>query len=321
MTPLTAANPLTDEAAAQLPLADAEQEMLELIAAQPLGPGTPARRAGLRGPRPRLVLVAAAAIIAVVVVLAALPSGGRDGGPTAAYGAELVHFAQASPLVLLEATGWHVDYADEYSAQQGEMHYVRDGVEADLFWRSGPLAGWVRDRAASASVRTSGHVLGTGAQVFEYRGGHPGAQDITALWSYDGRVLEFRTTVADIPAYLRLLGALRTVDAATWLDALPASVVRSAQRAGTIKAMLRGIPLPPGFDPAAIPGSRLVSDRYQLGAAVTGWSPAVAPRLVAGSPTAATGTPSTRRSRRWPPRRDLADPPRDEHARAPTPRC
>jgi hypothetical protein len=34
--------------------------------------------------------------------------------------------------------------------------------------------------------------------------------------------------------------------------------------------MLHGIPLPPGFDASRIRGSRLVQNRYDLGAAVTG---------------------------------------------------
>jgi hypothetical protein len=47
-------------------------------------------------------------------------------------------------------------------------------------------------------------------------------------------------------------------------------VVKSANSGETIRAMLRGISLPPGFDAARIRGAHLVHDRYQLGAAVTG---------------------------------------------------
>lgn len=47
-------------------------------------------------------------------------------------------------------------------------------------------------------------------------------------------------------------------------------MVKTADSSSTIRLMLKGIPLPRGFDAARIRGTRLVHDRYQLGAAVTG---------------------------------------------------
>jgi hypothetical protein len=64
--------------------------------------------------------------------------------------------------------------------------------------------------------------------------------------------------------------ALHNVDTTAWLRAMPASVVKSADSGETIRQMLNGIPLPPQFDAARIRGARLLHDRYQLGAAVTG---------------------------------------------------
>ena len=51
---------------------------------------------------------------------------------------------------------------------------------------------------------------------------------------------------------------------------MPPSVVKAADSGEVVRSMLKGIPLPPGFDAARIRGARLVHDRYQLGAAVTG---------------------------------------------------
>ncbi|MGH2909701.1 MAG: hypothetical protein ACRDK8_10440, partial [Solirubrobacteraceae bacterium] len=59
-------------------------------------------------------------------------------------------------------------------------------------------------------------------------------------------------------------------DTTTWLRAMPPGVVKSADSGQAIRLMLKGIPLPPGFDAAKIRGAHLVHDRYQLGAAVTG---------------------------------------------------
>lgn len=51
---------------------------------------------------------------------------------------------------------------------------------------------------------------------------------------------------------------------------MPASVVKSPNRAAVVRAMLADIPLPPGFDSTRLENGTIVSDRYQLGAQVTG---------------------------------------------------
>lgn len=124
----------------------------------------------------------------------------------------------------------------------------------------------VEDRANSAEVRTTAPVLGTTAQVFQYEGGSPGDRDITSLWIEDGRVLEFRSSVPDMAAFERRLASLEKVDTTTWLDAMPASVVKSADQPEAIREILSGIDLPPGFTAADVPDEGLTTDHYQLGA-------------------------------------------------------
>ena len=141
---------------------------------------------------------------------------------------------------------------------------------AQLNWRGGGLASWTSDRAAAAKVRALAPVLGTTAHVYQYDGGRPGHQDITALFRYDGRVMEFRAGAADIAAFKELLAGLRKVDTDTWLSALPDSVVKTTDRSTAIAGMLEGVTIPPGFDPSTIKGADLTKDRYQLGAAVVG---------------------------------------------------
>ena len=116
----------------------------------------------------------------------------------------------------------------------GTKHVDVSTKQAALNWRPGPLAEWTRDRAASAKVRTTAPVLGTTARVYQYDGGRPGHQDITALWRYDDRVLEFRAGVADIAAFKVLLAALKRVDIDTWLLAMPDSVVKTKDRSTVI---------------------------------------------------------------------------------------
>jgi hypothetical protein len=123
----------------------------------------------------------------------------------------------------------------------------------------------VEDRANSAEVRTTAPVLGTTAQVFQYLGGSPGDREITSLWIEDGRVLEFRSSVPDMASFKRRLASLEKVDTTTWLDAMPASVVKAAEQPKAIGEILSGIELPPGFTAADVHDEGLTTDRYQLG--------------------------------------------------------
>ncbi len=192
---------------------------------------------------------------------------------------------------------------------------ARDGVPtttASLNWRGGRLQSWETDRAASAKVRALAPVLGTTARVFQYDGGRPGHRDITALFRYDGRVMEFRAGAADMAAFKALLAGLRAVDTDTWLSALPASVVKTTDRSTAIAGMLEGVTVPPGFDPSTIKGADLTKDRYQLGAAVVGtvsctwlkrWSDARAAGDRAGVREAIAAMAT---AKRWPVAKEMA---------------
>jgi hypothetical protein len=76
--------------------------------------------------------------------------------------------------------------------------------------------------------------------------------------------------VASKREYQAILGSLRQVDVDTWLNAMPPVVVQPAALDATIEEMLRGIPVPPGFDRSTLPNPSLITDRYRLGTAVTG---------------------------------------------------
>jgi hypothetical protein len=228
----------------------------------------------------------------VLVALLSLRDGSGDRGSGTAWAAEQLRFAEASPLVLLDAPGWRVVYADEQSLHEGELRFrtgpaprpedqnivadeavtpvPADTRSAELDWRPGKIRGWLRDRAASSVATSTAPVLGTTARVYQYEGGTPGHRDITALFRYDGRVLEFRAGAADIDVFRALMARLKRVDTDTWLSAMPASVIKTQDRDGTIRQMLRAVPQPPGFDRADIRGEHLTKDRYQLGAAVAG---------------------------------------------------
>jgi hypothetical protein len=266
-TELSEANPAPRAAVAELPLAEAERELLLEIAAEP------AQAPVTRRPRRRYLAVAAAAAVAAGVVLFAIDTG-DPGKPEPAFAAELVRFAERSPLLLLDQPGWRVVYADEQTAIEGELDFEGPADHlAFLNWHPLSLRHWKRDRAASAELITRAPVLDTTATVYQYDipNRQPGDNlDITSLWLDRGRVLEFRAQVGDMAEFKRLLASLTRVDTTTWLSAMPASVVKAADQATAVQQMLKGVPLPPGFDRSTIRSKGLSKDRYQLGVTVSG---------------------------------------------------
>jgi hypothetical protein len=180
----------------------------------------------------------------------------------------------AVPLRYLPAEpGWTVTRADEYG-REGEMTIEKGGVALELYWRVGALSKLVRDREDSAD-RIANAQVGGGAPVTLLR-----SRDLRdwfiALWPSGGRTMELRPQ--GLPGDMRLgeerfralLGALRPVSKGEWEAALPSGTVLPARRAAVARAMLAGVPLPPGFAVDRLAAGDQVNDRYQYGAQVVG---------------------------------------------------
>ena len=263
-TGLAAANPFPSHLAASLPLGPCEDEMLSAITTH----AQLQRGVVSRIPRGRVARLSVALTVVAAVAVAAL-IGTRGSSPSPAYAAELVRLANASPLLLLDEPAWKVTYVNEDSTQDGEMRFTKTAGGAattvSLNWRSGALADWIRDRADSSTATSKTRVLGATATVFADR-----PAGATSLWVYDGRVMELTTQVGDMQSLDELLTTLQPVSTEAWIAALPPDAVPTADRTEVVAQMLRGIPLPPGFTPADVPGQGLTNNRYQLGADVTG---------------------------------------------------
>lgn len=312
---LRAANPFPPRVVAALEIAPAEAELGEALVAGPAGPDDPAPISGFapgrRWWRPRRLLVAFTAGLAVIVAFTVMlvSGGGTREGTTPAYGTDLVRFAEASPLLLLEGPGWRVQNADEENHREGvegSIEFVtgraipyesvtitgsskaerESGMfppavrrrRVELFWRHGRLAEGV------ASQRRSLHphgqrwvrlpVLDTTAEVdtraeFFANQGGRGNRQMVALWSENGFLLELRAAVPDQAAFEERLGWLTRVDSRTWLGAMPAKVVKAADHDAAVREMLKGVPLPESFRPSQVPDDGLTTARYQVGAKVT----------------------------------------------------
>lgn len=280
---LSAANPYPGAAVGRLAVEDAERAMREAIVTLPRDVTVkPAARRGARRGR-----AAGLAVAAVIVALAlVLPSGDRaPGGADEAYAAEVVRFAEASPLVLLELPDWRVDSVGAASVQSGGMRFrsgsapLQDAEtqslaerqrQATLAWLPVPLDESISKIASSTIRRGRLPVLGTTAQVFVYGHGVAGNYEITALWSDSGLTLEYRAAVPDLAAFADQLAALHRVDSRTWLDAMPDNVIEAADQSTTVLTMLRGIPLPPGFTAGDVSVPPFTMDRSLVATAVAG---------------------------------------------------
>lgn len=175
--------------------------------------------------------------------------------------------AAASQWLLLDLPGWEVTRADDSTVELGEMTFSDGQYQLDLTWRPGEQhAGYVADRAASAEPPQQVTVNGQPATMFQY----VGTTDFTTLWLDGSRSFEARGEFPDRASYEAVIAALTSVDVATWLNAMPESVVRADDRESVIAAMLRDIPQPERFDIAELAPATDISDRYQLGARVTG---------------------------------------------------
>jgi hypothetical protein len=282
--PLTAVNPLPEEAAARLALDAAEREMLDaLVATVALAPDIPApRRPMPRLRRSRAAIGALAVAIPVIAVLAVLPLGRHSRhGPVPATTNTVRPRTGASPQVLLQLPGWRVARADEESTMSGELDFARVGKggiplptqasDPTLIWYpASEENGYLQDRGSEASIKTTATLLGATAQLFQYKPSLEPHPTFTAIWVMGPRALMYEARARDMHAFEVQIGHLHVVSDATWITAMPKNTVTPAQRATTIRTMLRGVVLPPGFNVRQIPGATLVRNRYELGTAVTG---------------------------------------------------
>lgn len=254
--------------------------------------GASRRHSARRRPAIAIGALAIAAAAGAVVLIA-----GSSSRPTRAYGAELVRFAQSTPLLLFERPGWEVRNMSQTSAGEGVMEFgpeSADSAEAHISrlrsTAENPVPGlrkveltWVPLNRLTKRIlaepdrngfTTTFPVLDTTASVDPgVRLPFPGAHHLlstSAIWQEGGRLMGLRAYVRDLSAFRESLASLHGVDAETWLDAMPARVVKAAEYGAEIKTMLTGVPMPTGFDPSSITNPHLTTNRYSVGKAVGG---------------------------------------------------
>jgi hypothetical protein len=194
--------------------------------------------------------------------------------------------------------------------------------KVELSWRRGKLElpGPVLHPIELPVLGTTAYVNTGAGRIYIYtkagkRVINPGGQGdrtMAAIWREDGYVLELRAAVPDLPAFEERLDWLTRVDSQTWLDAMPVKVVKAADHDAAVREMLKGIPVPNGFKPSQIPDEGLTTNRYQVGASVTGivsclWFRQWGEARRAGDHTgAAEAEKAMATAKRWPILREMA---------------
>lgn len=292
------ANPFGTDTVRQLPVAGAESDLLEDILTAPTAtpvsvPGRPRRR------RTLLVAAAAAVIATGVGIGGALFPDGNPAAPSSAYAAQVVAVAEANPRLLLDKPGWKVIGIGQFTKEAGEMHLSNGKQSLSVHWRPAELYNDFADDRGDNSLKQPIEFLGQHGTLFVSENGRGAniAHTYTTVLPVRGvNFLEIRTDTGSEQAYRELLAALKPVDVNTWLDALPASAVKPTDTAKVVTEMLADIKVPAGFDPKPLQEGGL-SDRYELGAKVTGavtcawvkeWEKAKAAGDAAGVKTAVT---------------------------------
>lgn len=255
--------------------------------------------------RPRFAVfglaVAAAASVAVGLVLT-LGGDSVGSGPQPAFAQSAVRVAEGNPRLLVGEPGWAVSYAGEFEPDQGYTEFRSDADPGRLTigWSPAeyyydPLAqygdkpgqwyrsviGCVPEGDATPVVdcriysRTEEiDVLGSSTAIEETRIVDPSGEATSSFSvslaptgpvyvQIDGRNLPRER-------FLDALGSLEAVDVDTWLEALPASVVRPLDRPEVVDEMLEAVPVPPSVDVEQLKSEFAALSRYNLGAAVSG---------------------------------------------------
>ena len=270
MSRVRSANPVRPTAFQEWTDSPDGRELAErILATRPEEPRTAEKRSADNGPRRFLTgrrLVAGATAAALILGVVGVVSLRRfDTG--SAWAGSLVKIAEDAPRMLLAEAGWKVVRADEFGGKLGEMTFSNGDREVDLRWipaKHHSVA--VDDRRRSADEEWNLKIAGREAVLFRYEG----TTHFTALWREGDHSLELRGVFPTVGDYQAVAATLEAVDVDTWLSAMPESVISPDIRAASVDEMLDDLPVHPSVDIDKLKASEGVTDRYQLGAMVTG---------------------------------------------------
>lgn len=213
---------------------------------------------------PRLVAaILMGAVVAIAIVL--IPGGSSEGGTESAYAAEAIKIAEANRRLLVDQPGWRIEFAHFESPTYGEVEF---GDEMGLEGGGDYLqTAWYPSKELESRTRSDGAAVEiAGEDGFFYRVGDDEFNAV--LPPLHGAFMLISGSASSGSEFRNRLESMISVDVDTWLQAMPQSVVLPRDQHSAIDELLRGVPLPPGFDLAAIASKGLPEDEFQLKAYV-----------------------------------------------------
>lgn len=188
------------------------------------------------------------------------------------FAAELIKAAEQHPRYVVGAPGWTVKGVEGLTADAGEVSYQKGERLLAISWL--PASEFHAHEIARSDKGTRAQpveVDGADGSMYDMGlAGSPDRQFFVLLPPVDGAFVEIRTTADwNRDDFLSVLGTVRSAGVTEWLSSLPADVVSSDDVPSKVDDVLRGIPLPPGFDKSQFDDLG-TNDAYQFGAAVFG---------------------------------------------------
>ncbi|WP_035855565.1 hypothetical protein [Cryptosporangium arvum] len=211
--------------------------------------------------------VAAAALVGVVALTgtdAPEPAGRPSDATTVTYSALALKAAEENPRLLIDEPGWTATYVNGFAAKEGSITWSKQGREVEFTWRPAQYYdSYQRDRA-DVSAAQPVTVAGRSGQLFTYA-----ANDFAVMLPPSGSsFVEMRASGPwTRDTFSATLAHVVQVGVSRWLAALPPEVVTPDRISARAEEVLAGVPLPPGFDRAALAGLG-TNDAYQFGAQV-----------------------------------------------------
>ncbi|MFF4878895.1 hypothetical protein [Micromonospora sp. NPDC000668] len=247
---------------------------LETVA-EPPGKPSRARRTMMSGLASAGVAAAVLAIVLTVSIMNVDQPGGREASPDTSptseatkptsYSAMVLKAAEENPRLLIDQPGWKATTVYGFTEKEGTIEFSNDGQRLQMNWYpADQYDGYHKDRL-HVSKPEQVTVDRWPGDLFRYS-----ASDFAVmLRPRDGSFVELRTGSAWTRSeFDRVLADVVRVDARTWLAALPAEIVTPDRVDEQAAKVLADVPLPPGFDTAALTGLG-TNDAYQFGAALT----------------------------------------------------
>jgi hypothetical protein len=194
------------------------------------------------------------------------PAGSGPGSTrTVAYSAMVLKAAEQNPRLLIDEPGWKATTVYGFAEKAGTIAFSNGTRELAMNWYAADqYDDYYRDRL-EVSKPEPVKVDRRPGSLFRYS-----TKDFAVmLQPRDGSFVELRTgDVWTRSEFDQVLAHVVHVDVRTWLAALPAEIVTPGRVDEQAAKVLDGVPLPPGFDPAAL-NDLGTNDAYQFGAEVT----------------------------------------------------